>query len=42
MQNLLNKIYFAPTEKKKIENFFWLIKTRMEIAPEPLLRTKKK
>ena len=52
LQNLLKKIYLLPTVKKKRVNFFlcvcvgWgrggVIKARMEIAPKPLLQTKKK
>ena len=53
LQNLLKKIYLFPTVKKKRVKkifffffFLWggggLIKGRMEIAPKPLLQTKKK
>ena len=52
LQNLLKKIYLLPTVKKKRVNFFFFgggaggeggfIKARMEIAPKPLLQTKKK
>ena len=42
LQNLLKKICLLLTkEKKREKNCFWLIKTRMEIAPEPLPQTKK-
>ena len=42
LKNLLKKIYLLLTKKKKREkNCFWLIKTRIGIAPELLLQTKK-